>query len=103
MRIDLFIHSDYDKKQDEILALLRTIIQKEDQMSAELDALEAQVTENTTVEASAITLIQGIAAQLAAAAQDPAKVKALSASLKASSDSLAAAIAANTPAAAPSA
>lgn len=67
-------------------------------MSAEFDALVAQVTENTTVEASAVTLIQGIAAQLAGN-PTPAQVDALAAELKTSSDALAAAVAANTPAA----
>lgn len=69
-------------------------------MSA-LDDLTTQVTANTTVEQSAITLIQGIAAQLAAAATDPAKISALSSQLKTSADALAAAITANTPAAPP--
>lgn len=67
-------------------------------MSA-LDDLTAQVAANTSTEASAVTLIQGIAAQLAAAATDPAKISALSSQLKTSADALAAAIVANTPAA----
>ncbi len=69
-------------------------------MSA-LDDLTTQVAANTTVEQSAVTLIQGIAAQLAASATDATKVAALSAQLKASADSLSAAIVANTPAAPP--
>ncbi len=70
-------------------------------MSTELDTLTAQVTANTTVEGSAIVLIQGLASQIAAAGTDPAKLSALSASLKVSADALAAAITANTPAAPP--
>ena len=69
-------------------------------MSA-IDDLSAQVSANTTVVGSALTLIQGLAAQLAAAGTDPAKLAALQASLKASDDALAAAVAANTPAAPP--
>jgi hypothetical protein len=65
-------------------------------MSAEFDALVAQVTANTDVEASAIVLIQAIAAQLAAS-PTAAQVSALSTQLKTSADSLAAAIVANTP------
>jgi hypothetical protein len=61
--------------------------------------LSAQVQENQDLEASAITLIQGIAAQLEAAKEDPAKVQALAESLKASAANLSAAIVANTPAA----
>lgn len=69
-------------------------------MSA-LDDLSVQVQENTSVEASAVTLIEGLAAQIAANATDAAKVSALSAQLKSSASALAAAITANTPAAPP--
>lgn len=68
-------------------------------MSTELDALTAQVAQNTSVEASAVTLIQGLAAQLAAAGTDPAKLSALQSQLNTSATALAAAITANTPAA----
>lgn len=66
-----------------------------------LDALTTQVSENTSLEQSAITMIQGLAQQIAQAADDPAEVAALSAHLKESADALAAAITANTPAAPP--
>lgn|GEM_PF-5213051 len=61
--------------------------------------LEEQVAAQTAVEASAMTLIQGLHDQLAAAGTDPAKLEALRSSLKSSADALAAAVAANTPAA----
>lgn len=64
---------------------------------AALDDLTAQVTDNETVEASAVALINGIAARITAAGTDPAKLAALTASLKTSRDVLAAAIVANTP------
>ena len=70
-------------------------------MSVAMDNLEAQVTANTSVENSALLLIQGIAAQLVAAGTDQTKLDALAANLKASGDALAAAVAANTPAAPP--
>jgi hypothetical protein len=66
-------------------------------MSA-LDDLTAQVAANTTAISSALALIKGFSAQLAAAGTDPAKLAALQASLKASDDALAAAVAANLPA-----
>ncbi len=66
--------------------------------TAEFQALIDQVTANTTVEGSAATLIQAIAAQLAAS-PSPAQVSALASQLKTSGDALAAAVAANTPAA----
>lgn len=68
---------------------------------AAIDDLTAQVAANTTVIGSALTLIQGLAAALAAAGTDPVKLAALQASLKQSDDDLAAAVAANTPAAPP--
>jgi hypothetical protein len=66
-----------------------------------LDDLTAQVTKNEDVEASAVTLINGIAQRLkdAIASNDPAKLTALQTSLSASADALAAAVVANTPAA----
>jgi hypothetical protein len=65
----------------------------------EFEALEAQVEENTSVEESALTLIQGIAAQLEAARNDPAAITAMATRLRSSADALAAAVEANTPAA----
>ena len=103
MRVDVYHHfvepQTTNKKLDRILQILEAIQGKEENMSNELDALTAQVKENTDVEASAVTLIQGIAAQMAALKDDPAKIAALSVSLKASADALGAAIVANTPAA----
>lgn len=66
-------------------------------MSAEFDALVAEVTETQTVEASAVALIQGIATQLQGN-PTPQQVADLSSKLKSSADALAAAITANTPA-----
>jgi len=86
-------------KLNRILEILEKIERREKIMSAELDALTTQVTANESLEQSAITLIQGIAAQLAAIKDDPAKIQALADSLKASADTLSAAIVANTPAA----
>jgi chromosome segregation ATPase len=88
-----------DRKMDRLLQMTEAILEKENGMSQALDDLATQVTANTTVEESAVTLIKGLAAQIAAAGTDPAKLQALQASLKASADDLAAAIAANTVAA----
>ncbi len=81
--------------------LLRQILRKEYQMAGELDVLTAQVKANTDLEASAVQLIQGLAAQIAGAANDPVKIQELSDQLKASAIALAAAITANTPATPP--
>jgi hypothetical protein len=101
MRLDVYIHDvGADHKLDRIISMLGEVIHKEVVMAGELDALTAQVTENTTLEGSAITLIQGIAQKLAdaIAAGNPAALTALQVQLKTSADALAAAITANTPA-----
>lgn len=64
-----------------------------------LQALTDEVAANTAIEKSAITLIQGLAAQIEEAKDDPAALDALVASLRANDADLAAAVAANTPAA----
>jgi hypothetical protein len=79
-------------------ALALITLQGEINMSA-LDDLTAQVQANTDAEQSAITLIQGLAAQIAANATDSTKISALAAQLKTSATALGAAIVANTPAA----
>ena len=81
-------------------ALLTALVAGGQLMSAEMDTLQAQVNETLTVEQSAITLIQGIAAQLADAAGDRARSLQLASTLRTSADALAAAVAANTTAAA---
>lgn len=68
-------------------------------MSAQLDTLSAQVATNTDVVKSAIVFINGIAAQIIALKTDPVKLQQLADDMKAQDDQLAAAIAANTPAA----
>ena len=85
---------------------LRRIEEKIDQLlkqgekiMADLTALTAAVTNNTQVEASAVTLIQGLASQLAAVATDPVAVAALAQQINDSATALAAAITTNTPAA----
>lgn len=70
-----------------------------EQMMADLTTLTKDVNDETTVVNSAIALIQGLAAQITAAGTDPAALKALTDSMEATQASLAAAVAANTPAA----
>lgn len=75
-----------------------SIICKLEKIMADLTQLETEVSENLTVTQSAITLLNGLKAALDAAGTDPAKLKALSDSLSSQTDSLAAAVSANTPA-----
>lgn len=65
-------------------------------MSAEMDALKVEVTRNTTVAGSVVAYIQGLAPQIADAAGDRTASLALAAEVKSTSDSMAAAIVANT-------
>ena len=85
------------KELSRIRKLLERIENKENEMSAELDALTLEVADTNTIMQSAIVLIQGLAAQLQAIANDPAAILQLAADLDAQSDALAAAVAANTP------
>jgi hypothetical protein len=88
-----------DRKLDLILARLDALGRQETTIMKELDDLTTQVQATDDAQQSALTLINGIADRLAAAGTDPAKLQALTESLKTNSDALAAAVIANTPAA----
>jgi hypothetical protein len=87
----------------EILAGNLFIIKKLHQMGTELDNLTKQVEDSITVEEGAIVLITGLKTELdaAIATGSGAALQALSDKLGAEKDKLAAAVVANTPAAAP--
>jgi len=98
MRIDVYLHVVEDaanEKLDRILAALTELTKETKQMSKELDDLEAQVAATEGVEQSAIVLIQGLAAAVLAAKDDPVKIATITARYQASAASLAAAVAAN--------
>ena len=78
---------------------MHTLIERVDIMASALESLQAAVAAEDTVIDSAVTLIQGFAAALAAAGTDPAALAALKTDIDAKAQSLAAAVAANTPAA----
>jgi hypothetical protein len=78
---------------------LDLLLKKDNLIMADLTKLTASVNNATTVEQSAITLIKGFSAELAAAGTDPVALKALGDSLDGETSALAAAVAANTPAA----
>jgi hypothetical protein len=90
--------SAINNKLDYLIGFLQ---KEKDAVSTQLDALTVQVAANVSAEQSAITLIQGLAAEIAAHANDPAAITALSNQLQASAQALAAAVTANTPAAPP--
>jgi len=66
-------------------------------MSGNLDALTAEVTRNTEVDASAIALLNGLAAKIVELKNDPVALQKLADDMRVSSDALAAAVVANTP------
>src|SRR5258706_10600020 len=72
------------------------VLNQQETIMSTLDDLQAAVAAEDTVIDSAITLINGIPALIAAAGVDPAKLAALSADITAKSGALAAAVTANT-------
>ncbi len=96
LRIEVFVHNE-SEKLDTILTILQRLDTKENTIMADLTALTTQVAQTTSVEQSAITLIQGLAAQITAAGTDPVALASLTASLNTSATALAAAEIANTP------
>jgi len=80
----------------EIKNLLLFITKQNKKTMADLTDITREVEENTSVTQSAVTLLNGLKAALDAAGTDPVALKALSDSLSANSDALAAAVAANT-------
>ena len=101
---DIHVHL-HIKPDPEVLARLDLILDKldlnQENIMAAIDDLQAAVAAEDTVIDSAITLIQGIPALIAAAGVDPAKLAALQSDITTKSSALAAAVAANTPAATP--
>lgn len=76
---------------------LSLILDKLETIMSALDDLQAAVAAEDTVIDSAIVLIQGIPALIAAAGTDPAKLAALQADITAKTQALSAAVTANTP------
>ena len=95
--LDLAEVTDYFDSKFEALA--KQIGKGFSMAKATLDDLQQKVNAETSVEQSAITLMQGLSEQLKAAQNDPAKIQALADQLDANQAALAAAVAANTPAA----
>lgn len=99
--MDIIIHNHCTVDIAELKNLLLLIIKNQKKEMADLTALQTSVANTTTVEQSAIVLLQGLKAQLDAAGTDPAALKALSDSLDSGANDLAAAVSANTPVANP--
>ena len=85
------------RKLDQIIGLLKNIVQKETIMSQATDNLASAVQRETSVVSSVTTLISGLAAQIKQTSSDP-QVQALADQINSNSDTLANAVTANTPA-----
>lgn len=81
--------------------MVSLVLEKMESIMSAIDDLQAAVSKEDTVIDSAIALINGIPALIAAAGTDPAKLAALQSDITAKSTALAAAVTANTPAATP--
>jgi hypothetical protein len=92
-RHDVFLHFVAPQPDTTVLAAINNL--KEIIMNA-IENLDKEVAENTDVVASAVTLLNNIAAELAAAKDDPVKIQALADKLSNNTDALAASVAANT-------
>ncbi len=99
----MYLGRRYERKKFEgspsLLESITELIHKStEEILMTLDDLKLKVDAESTVEASAITLLQELSAKLTAAASDPVKVQAIADELSQNSAALAAAITANTPA-----
>lgn len=87
---------DDRKNGDKLDQIITLLTQLGASMPAEFDALTAQIAANNSTIDSAIVLINGIAAQIAAAGVDPVALQAITDGLAAKDAELAAAVVANT-------
>lgn len=81
--------------------MLGIVVKNQENIMATIEDLKASVQKNTDAEASVVTLMQGLSQQLkdAKAANDPAAIQAVIDQIDANTNSVAAAVVANTPAA----
>jgi hypothetical protein len=103
---ELHLHVHYeppppDARIDELLRLVNTLVTEGVEIMADLTALTAQVKANTDAEDAAVLLLNQLSALIISNANDPAALAQLATDLKSHADTLAAAIVANTPQAAP--
>lgn len=96
-----FDPAQLDRIEDKLDAILRRanlLLRESYIMATSLDEITAEVQQTTDAQASAVLLLQDLKSRLDAAGTDPVALKALSDALDASTNALAAAVVANTPA-----
>jgi len=103
MRFEVHHFHHYDDESGKALAAINSalhdIYQRLQIMSKQLDDLTADVAAEDTVVDSAVILLNGLSAALAAAGTDPVKLQTLADDITAKTAALSQAVAANTPAA----
>ena len=102
MDLHVYVHtvpSTPDTRLDQILTAVQALTLKENSIMADLSVLTTDVAANADAVASAVALLEGLSAALAAAGNDPVALAALADSLSSNTAALAAAVVANTPAA----
>lgn len=93
--VHVYFHNATDSA---IAAALSKLSHQQEQIIMALDQLQAAVTAEGTVVDSAIVLLQGLAAKIAALTPDQAAIDALAAEVTAKTQALSDAVVANTPA-----
>lgn len=103
MRIDLYVHDGdaVGRIEDKLDALIDQLTNFEDRTMQTFADLQAEVTAEDTVIDSAVVLINGLAAQIAALEPNQAAIDALVTDVRARATALGAAVAAGTPPAPP--
>lgn len=88
---------DIETRLSALTVLIAQLVEGLAAMALDLSSLQSEVAENRSVVDSAIALLSTLADEIRAAAADPAAVQSLADELSAQTDTLAAAVAANTP------
>lgn len=88
----------YSAGERRLMKMFESLATNQEKIMALIDDLAADVAAQTTVEKSAVTLLNNLSAQLAAAGTDPVKLQAIKDQLDSNTADLAAAITSNTPA-----
>lgn len=105
MQADIYqAFSVINEKLDSIISKLNNVLRKERDMAVDLSALQAAVARDTDVDQSAKTLLEGLTAKIqelidaSGNTVDPAALQGIVDGINSTTDALAAAVAANTPA-----
>lgn len=99
MKLRIEVHHYHHAADTELLSAMRRIEQRIIEMSTDLTRITTEVSEMSTVVDSAVALLGDLSQRIRENATDPAALNALADTLDNKANALAAAVAANTPAA----